>query len=86
MSVEICERVSVNFLYNHLSGACLPKIIKWKNRVYTIQKLGLHYTLYRGTTLFHMFAVSDHQNYFLLAFNTKNLTWTLEEVGENNYN
>jgi hypothetical protein len=51
---KIGEKVSVNFVYNHLENSLLPKYLKWQNRIYHIQKLGLHYTLYQGNILFHM--------------------------------
>lgn len=82
MIAKIGDRVSVNLVYNHVAGTTAPRHIKWKSSVYKIDKLGLHYTLYRGTVLFHMFAVSNSDHYFLLAFNTQILTWTLEEVAD----
>lgn len=83
---KILEKVSVNFVSNHLTGAVAPRHIKWKNRVYTVSKVGLHYTLYRGNTLFHMFSVCDNNYYFLLSINTKTLHWQLEEIADNQVN
>ncbi len=83
MISKICEKVSVNFVYNHINNTLLPKYLKWQNRVYVIQKLGLHYTLYRGSTLFHMFAVNSEDKYFLLSLDTDNLHWQLEEIADN---
>ena len=83
---KIGEKVSVNLIYNHATGEVAPKHIKWKNKLYTIQKVGLHYTLYRGTTLVHMFSACDINRYFLLSFNTQNLHWTLEEIADDQIN
>lgn len=86
MIEKIAEKVSVNFVYNHLTGEVKPHHLKWKNRLYTIQKVGLHYTLYRGNTLIHMFSACDAHRFFLLSFDTKTLHWTLEEIADNNLN
>lgn len=86
MIEKIGDRVSVNLIYNHVAGTVLPRHIKWKNHIYAIEKLGLHYTLYKGNVLFHMFAVSNTDHYFLLAFNAQTLVWTLEEVADERTN
>lgn len=86
MLEKIGEKVSVNFIYDHLTGKVAPRFLKWKNQLYRIQKVGLHYTLYRGTELIHMFSVADDDRYFLLSLNTKTLTWILEEVADNTTN
>ena len=86
MLEKIGEKVSVNFIYNHLTGRMIPRLVKWQNRIYKIQKLGLHYTLYQGNILIHMFSVCDDNHYFLLSFNTQNLHWTLEEIADNHIN
>ena len=82
MLEHIGERVSVNVVYDHTSGHTTPRLIKWKNQLYRLQKVGLHYTLYRGTTLTHMFSVSDASRCFLLSFDTKTLVWRLEEIAD----
>lgn len=86
MLEKIADKISVNFVSNHVTGTVAPWHIKWKNRVYTIAKVGLHYTLYRGATLYHMFAVCDADHYFLLSFNTKTLHWQLEEIADSQVN
>lgn len=82
MIEKIEEKVSVNFIYNHVTGETSPKRLKWKNRVYDIQKVGLHYTVYRGNALFHLFAVACDDHFFLLSFNSHTLHWRLEEVAD----
>lgn len=86
MLTHIGEKVSVNFKYNHLTGKSYPKEIVWRNKEYLIDKLGLHYTLFKGETLFHIFSVTTDHYYFRLVLNTKNLMWTLEEVADENVN
>lgn len=82
MMQKIGELVSVDFIYNHDKGHASPRLMKWKSRVYKIDKLGLHYTLHQGSTLLHMFAVSATDCFFLLSFNTKTLVWRLEEIAD----
>ncbi len=82
MNVKIGEKVSVNFLYNHETNQARPHYLKWKDRVYVIQKIGLHYTLYKGNALIHIFSAITTAHFVLLAFNTKNLHWTLEEIAD----
>lgn len=81
MSNKIGENVSVKFLFN-TTNASSPQAVTWNNRLYTIDKIGLHYTVYKGTTLYHLFAVTSNYTYLLLSLNTKTLNWTLEEIGE----
>ncbi len=80
---KITEKVSVNFIYNHETGLLLPRLIKWRHKIYDINRVGLHYTLYHGSALIHMFSVCNQNHYFLLSFNTQNLHWTLEEIADN---
>lgn len=57
-----------------------PKALKWNGRVYNINKVNMRHQTMEGQTLIHYFSVSDSTNFFKLAFNTKNLTWKLEQV------
>ncbi len=82
MIEKIGEKVSVSFLFNHINGLVMPRCIEWKNTVRTIKKVGLHYTLYRGNKLIHMFSVCDAHQFFLLSLDTENLHWTLEEIAD----
>ncbi len=86
MLEKIGEKISVNLVYNHSTNTVIPQHLKWKNKTYQIQKVGLHYTLYQGSTLIHMFSVCDSDHFFLLSFNTKNLHWTLEQVADDTTN
>ena len=59
-----------------------PKWVKWKNRVYKIDKVGLHHTYKEGKILFHVFSVISGALFMKLIFNTENLLWKLEEVSD----
>jgi len=82
MIEKIGERVSVSLIYNANTGKLLPSHLKWKNQLFYIHQLGLHYTRYEGTTLIHMFSVCDQTHYFLLSLDTKTLHWTLEQIAD----
>ncbi len=82
MLEKVGERVSVNLIYNHVSGALIPQHIKWKNKLYKISQVGLHYTKFSGNTLLHFFSVCNGRLYFLLSLDTKTLHWKLEEVAD----
>jgi len=58
----------------------LPTLIKWNNRVYKIKNINMSHQIFDGDTRIHYFSVSDDTNFFKLAFNTKNLKWSLEQV------
>lgn len=86
MIEKVGQKISVNLVYNHITGASLPKHIKWNSRVYTITKLGLHYTKFEGKTLMHIFSVCSQDHYFLLSFNTQSLQWILEQIADETTN
>lgn len=80
MAEFINESVSVDLVSSHTKGKAYPYILSWRGRRYVIQKIGLHYTVREGKTLFHMFAVTDGITYFKLSFDTETLGWKLVEA------
>lgn len=80
MTNKIFEPVSVNLSYNSKKQIVQPKYIGWRNRIYTVNKLGFHHTYKRGTTLFHVFSVTTETLAFKLLLDTSTLHWLLEEV------
>ncbi|MBI3955078.1 hypothetical protein HY338_01435 [Candidatus Gottesmanbacteria bacterium] len=82
MSVKIDELVSVELIFDSRKKSVYPRRLKWQNRIYAIDKIGLHHTVRRGRDLFHIFSVSARNSFFRLSFNTDNLHWRLEEVEE----
>jgi hypothetical protein len=81
MIITINEKVSVDFLSNHLTGKVYPWVISWRGRQYRITTVGLHHMVREGRILFHVFSVTDGTTYFKLVFDTDHLTWQLVEVG-----
>lgn len=57
-----------------------PKWVKWRGRVYKIEKIGLHHTYREGRTLFHVFSVATATVFMKLVFDTETLKWKLEEI------
>ncbi|OGM81383.1 hypothetical protein A2434_02190 [Candidatus Woesebacteria bacterium RIFOXYC1_FULL_41_14] len=57
-----------------------PRWVKWKDRIYKIEKVGLHHTYRQGKTLYHVFSVASKNLFMRLVFNTESLGWKLEEV------
>jgi len=75
MTVVVNEKVNVG-----MSDA--PKWVKWKNRIYKIDKIGLHYTFREGRVLYHIFSVSTKTLAMKLRFDTETLSWKLEEISD----
>lgn len=57
-----------------------PKWVLWRSRTYKIIKIGLHHTYKKGLTLHHIFSVVCDTSFMRLDFDTKNLSWRLEEM------
>lgn len=60
----------------------VPKWVKWKSRIYKIEKIGLHHTYREGRTLYHVFSVAASTLFLRLRLNTENLSWKLEEISD----
>lgn len=59
-----------------------PKWIKWKNKVYKIEKVGLHHSFREGRVLYHAFSVATKTLFFRLVLDTETLNWRLEEISD----
>ncbi len=77
---SIDEAVSVQLFSNHLKRSAGPVYLHWRGRRYAITKIGLHHIVKDGSTLFHIYSVTDGMNFFKLSFNTENLQWRLIEI------
>lgn len=84
MSETIDEAISVDLLSNHIKGYAYPWVIHWRGNRYMVTKIGLHYTLRDGRTLYHLFSVTDGNTYFKLRFDTETLAWRLLEIESSN--
>lgn len=78
MFADINEKVEVIAVFK--KSKVFPTSIKWNSNIYKIKKVNLIHKIFDGQTLIHYFSVSDDFNFFRLAFNTKDLDWTLEQI------
>jgi len=58
------------------------KWVKWKNRIYKIEQVGLHYTFCEGRVLYHIFSVTTKTLCMKLRLDTETLGWCLMEVSD----
>lgn len=57
-----------------------PRWVKWKNKIYKVEKLGLHHTYREGKTLYHVFSVATKTLFMRLSLDTETLLWKLTDV------
>ncbi len=57
-----------------------PRWVKWKNRVYKVERVGLHHTYRKGRTLYHIYSIATKTLFMRLSLDTDDLSWRLEEV------
>jgi len=72
--------ISVSLVFDSKNKTVLPRQLIWNNRLYKIEKVGLHHTFKKGSTLYHVFSVISGTLYFRLTLNTANLNWQMEEI------
>ncbi|MFI5240852.1 MAG: hypothetical protein ACHQUA_00265 [Microgenomates group bacterium] len=75
MTQIVSESIKVGF-------SDFPKWVKWKNRVYKIDKVGFHHTYKSGKILYHVFSVTSGSFFMKIVLNTDNLSWKLEEISD----
>ncbi len=73
MTEPINEKVEVGL-------NAFPKWVKWKNKIYKVEKLGLHHTYREGKTLYHVFSVSTKTLFMRLILDTDTLNWKLTDI------
>lgn len=78
--LDMGSAISVSLVYDGCNKSVLPRQLIWKNRLYKIEKVGLHHTFEKGKTLYHVFSVVSGLVCFRLELNTKNLNWELTEI------
>lgn len=82
MQEIIGEKVSIVMIYDRTRASVMPVRMKWQGKYYPISTLGYHHKYKKGTTLIHIFSVSNDSMAFRLALDTDTLYWTLEEVSD----
>ena len=82
MIQSLSEPISVQFVFDHKLKQTKPQKILWRNKSYSINKVGLHHTYYEGKNLQHIFSVCTDQLFFRLRLDSLTLFWTLEEISD----
>lgn len=82
MIEQIDEKIDVLALSRKGRGIVVPIRIRYKQKTYTIKKLGLTHPVREGRVLYHVFEGSDGQLSFRLKHNTESLQWTLEAISD----
>lgn len=83
--ISVKEHISVIVIFNEKTKMIMPRTIKWKERNYTITKIGFHYKEQRGRVLFHIFSVASSTVYMKVSLDTESLRWKLEELYDTAY-
>lgn len=76
------EPVSVSLSFDHIKNRVFPKWIVWQNRLYPVNKIGLHHKFREGATLYHVFSVTAKTLFLRLVLNTDTLHWRLEKIAD----
>ena len=79
MYQEIGEKVKVRADFE--GGQIRPRLIKWQNRNYKIEKINLVSQEREGKSINYHFAVeTDKGSCLKLKYNNEKLTWSIEEL------
>jgi hypothetical protein len=78
MFEKVNEKIKV--LVEFDGSKVMPKIFKWRNKIYRIEKLNMVHKERDGNDKIYYFSVSDNVNFFRLAFFTTDLSWKIEEL------
>lgn len=82
MVQQINEKVDILALSRKGKGIIVPIRMQWKNKTYTIKKIGLTHPVREGRVLYHIFECTDENTFFRLKHNTENLQWVLESIAD----
>lgn len=76
----INERVEVMAIFNMNKGdtnKCIPKKMKYKNRVITFTELGFRHPTSQGNRMIHVFDATDGNAEYRIELDAESLTWEL---------
>lgn len=82
MNQKIFQKVSVISIYKKENNIFSPYKIFYSGQIHLVKKIGLHHQFNKGSILFHSFSVATDNSFFKILFNTKELSWTLEEISD----
>lgn len=78
MSVQIREPISVAAVFDH--GAVKPVLFRWKEKKIKIDQISFSWKTREGISKLLHFSVVSGKILYELVFNTKELTWNLEQI------
>jgi len=78
MAEYINEAVRIATSIQH--NSIIPKHIEWKHRQYTCTRCTMHYSIYEGDVLLHIFLMTTKEACMQIALNTKTLLWTIQAI------
>jgi|GEM_PF-197131 len=76
----IHERVEVLSVFNCNGGdqnKCVPRKMKYKNRVITFSELGFRHPTSQGNRMIHVFDMTDGNAEYRIELDAESLTWEL---------
>jgi len=79
---EVNEVVDVLTVSKRGRGIVVPVKIKWRNRYYSMNQIGLVHPKREGRVLHHIFEGSTGALGLRLSYNTESLQWTLEAISD----
>lgn len=78
--------ISVTSLFDHRKRSVQPITLTWEGRVYSVSRIGLHHTYWRGRTLYHIFSLQAGNLFFKLSLDTQTLFWQVEQISDGESN
>jgi len=77
---HLCLNDSVNVAAVFSHGSVTPRDFRWQDVRYRVDRVNQRWQSKNGKITIRYFAVSVGRDAYKLAFHTKDLTWTIEEV------
>lgn len=80
MHDKIDEPIDVLAKFSTVKNKVVPLYIRWREKLYKIDRVNMVHRQGRGDDKIYYFSVSDNANFFRLAFFTRDLSWRIEEI------
>jgi hypothetical protein len=83
MYENINEQISVAVIFSKGAQKVRPFKLKWKDREYEITHVDYQYKYKEGTSIIHVFSVTDGTSFFELQYDSEDLKWMLGRISDN---
>jgi hypothetical protein len=84
MIIRMNERVKVLAVYDPETGRTIPHKVNWSGQTHNLDRISYYHRQRFGSTIRHIYHVSNQQYDFRLFVDSDTLSWTLEEVSDGN--